>query len=396
MNTENQNRRNWLKKSAMSIAGLTLMPQETWALAVEYAQKKNSTYIFDEELSFNEYTPPVVKEEELQAILRANENPYGPPPKSADAFQKEVFKGNRYAWKTLWDLRDKIAKKENVSPDQILMAPGSSDILEKVAMVFYQKGGNVISADPSYMSLINVSKAVGGKWKSYKLKEDAQHDLKAMADGIDENTKLMYICNPNNPSGSVTEASSLKSFCSTVSEKVPVFVDEAYIELSQNGLKDSMVSLISEGKDVMIARTFSKIHGMAGLRIGYLVGKKETLERINSITRGGMGITAPSIMAASASLDNLDFLEMCKRKIIAARDYTVKYLEENKYPSLPSQTNFVIFEIPMDGKEFLEKIYNKKVAVRAFTFWGKSWCRVSIGTMEEMQIFTRAMDEIFA
>jgi histidinol-phosphate aminotransferase len=397
MNTPLQNRRHWLKNSALSLAGLALMPQDTWSMAVEIAQRKNSTFLFDVKNSFNEFTPPILKDEEdLKAILRANENPYGPPPKSAAAFQEEVFKGNRYAWQTLFDLRDKIAAKENVSPEEILMAPGSSDILEKVAMVFYQKGGNVISADPSYMSLINVSKAVGGQWKSYKLLEDSQHDLAAMEAGIDEDTKLIYICNPNNPTGSVTNSESLKDFCSRVSERVPVFVDEAYIELSDNGLKDSVVGLVSEGKNVMIARTFSKIHGMAGLRIGYLVGKKDTLKQINDITRGGMGITAPSIAAASVSLDNHDFLEMTKQKISEARHYTEDYLKSKGYAYLPSQTNFVIFEIPMEGKEFLDKIYDKKVAVRAFQFWDKNWCRVSIGTMEEMEIFTRAMDEIFA
>jgi len=396
MNNQYNNRRNWLKKSALSLAGLALMPQDTWARAVELAQHNNSTFVFQNTQSFNEFTPPIVKDDEqLRAILRANENPYGPPPKAAAAFQKEVFKGNRYAWKTLNDLRDKIAKKENVSPEQILMAPGSSDILEKVAMVFYQNGGNVISADPSYMSLINVSKAVGGEWKSYKLLDDSQHDLNAMATGIDINTKLIYICNPNNPTGSVTNADDLREFCSTISEKVPVFVDEAYIELSDNGLKDSMVSLVREGKNVMIARTFSKIYGMAGLRIGYLIGQKETIERINDITRGGMGITAPSIVAASVSLDSSDFEVMTKQKITEARKYTENYLESKQYPKLPSQTNFIIFEIPIDGKEFLDKMYSKKVAVRAFTFWDRNWCRVSIGTMEEMQIFTQAMDEIF-
>jgi len=396
MDAQKQNRRNWLKNSALSLAGLAFMPQDTWARAIDIAQKNNSTFVFNTNQSFNEFTPPFFKDEEkLNAILRANENPYGPPPKSAAAFQKEVFTGNRYAWKTLFDLRDKIAKKENVASDQIIMAPGSSDILEKVAMVLYQKGGNVISADPSYMSLMNVSKAVGGEWKSYKLLDDAQHDLDAMEAGIDENTKLVYICNPNNPTGSVTNADKLREFCSRVSEKVPVFVDEAYIELSNNGLNDSMVDLVSQGKNVMIARTFSKIHGMAGLRIGYLVGKKETLDQINDVTRGGMGITAPSIAAASTSMDHQDFLDMTKQKITEARNYTIDYLKSKAYPFLPSETNFIIFEIPMDGKQFLEKIYSKKVAVRAFSFWDKNWCRVSIGTMKEMEFFTQAMDEIF-
>lgn len=389
-------RRNWLKKGALTMAGIAVMPQDIWAKTVEQAQLENRTFLFNTSNSFNEFTPPIFDEPKLKAILRANENPYGPPPLAAKAFQDEVFSGNRYAWQTLTNLIEIISKKENVKPEQIIMAPGSSDVLEKVAMVFFQKGGDVISADPSYMSLMNVSQSVGGVWKSYKLLSDSQHDLDAMEAGIDADTKLVYICNPNNPTGSITDAKKLKDFCSRVSEKVPVFVDEAYIELSDNGIKDSMVSLVSEGKDVMIARTFSKIHGMAGLRIGYLLGKEETLKRINDVTRGGMGITGPSIMAATTSLKGDEFLTMAKTKIIEARNFTKAYLDEKGYTSLPSQTNFIIFEIPMEGNPFLEKIYSKQVAVRAFKFWDKNWCRVSIGTMEEMKIFTNAMDEIFA
>ncbi|WP_439132263.1 aminotransferase class I/II-fold pyridoxal phosphate-dependent enzyme, partial [Polaribacter sp.] len=157
-----------------------------------------------------------------------------------------------------------------------------------------------------------------------------------------------------------------------------------------------MNTLVAEGKNVIVARTFSKIHGMAGLRIGYVIGKKETLDVISEITRGGMGITGPSIAAATTSLENTDFLDMCKTKIADARAYTMSYLKENNYSYLPSETNFIIFEIPMEGKEFLKEIYGKRVAVRAFKFWDKNWCRVSIGTMDEMKTFTNAITEIFA
>ena len=396
MKTSNLSRRDWLKRGSLALGALTLVPSEIWSHNVALANEENRPFLYASNNYFNEYTPPFATNEEELTILRANENPYGPPASSIEAFQKEAFNGNRYSWKTLNDLKAKIAKKEGIQTDQILMGPGSSDLLEKVAMVLFQKGGDVISADPSYMSLIVVAKSVGGKWKSYKLLDDAQHDLDAMEAGIDENTKLVYICNPNNPSGSITDAKKLKAFCSRVSEKVPVFVDEAYIELSKNGIKDSMNSLVAEGKNVIVARTFSKIHGMAGLRIGYIIGKKETLDIISEITRGGMGITGPSIAAATTSMDNSEFLQSCRTKITEARNYTMEFLKENNYSYLPSETNFVIFEIPMEGKAFLKEIYARKVAVRAFKFWDKNWCRVSIGTLDEMKKFTSAINEIFA
>ena len=395
MNSTNFSRREWLKKGSLTLGALALVPHDIWSSNVAIAQKNNSTFLYSSNNYFNEYTPPLVKEEASLTILRSNENPYGPPPKSVKAFQNEVFGGNRYSWKSLGGLKEKIAKNEGIKTNQILMGPGSSDLLEKVAMVFFQNGGNVISADPSYMSLIVVAKSVGGNWKSYKLLEDSQHDLDAMEAGIDKNTKLVYICNPNNPTGSITDAKKLRDFCSRVSEKVPVFVDEAYLELSKNGLRDSMNTLVAEGKNVIVARTFSKIHGMAGLRVGYAIGKKETLDIISEITRGGMGITGPSIAAASSSLDNQEFLDSCKTKITDARNYTITYLKENNFSCLPSETNFLIFEIPMEGRAFLKKIYAKNVAVKSFKFWDKNWCRVSIGTMDEMKKFTNAMTEIF-
>jgi histidinol-phosphate aminotransferase len=395
MKSTDFSRRAWLKRSSLTLGALALVPSDIWSKNVLEAQKNNNRFLYTSNNYFNEYTPPLVNKENKMVILRANENPYGPPPKSAEAFQKAVFSGNRYGWKSLGNLIDKIAQNEGVTKDQVLMGPGSSDLLEKVAMVFFQKGGNVVSADPSYMSLMVVAKSVGGNWKSYKLLADSQHDLDAMEAGIDSNTKLVYICNPNNPTGSITDANKLKDFCSRVSEKVPVFVDEAYIELSKNGIKDSMNSLVAEGKNVIIARTFSKIHGMAGLRIGYVIGKATTLKRISDITRGGMGITGPSIAAATTSLENEDFLKNCKIKITKARNYTMSYLKEKNFAYLPSETNFIIFEIPMEGKIFLEKIYAKNIAVRAFKFWNKDWCRVSIGTLDEMKKFTSTIDEIF-
>ncbi|WP_290475404.1 MULTISPECIES: pyridoxal phosphate-dependent aminotransferase [unclassified Leeuwenhoekiella] len=274
------------------------------------------------------------------------------------------------------------------------MGPGSSDLLEKTALVLFQDGGNVISADPSYMSLVSVAKAAGGSWKAIKLTDDYQHDLDAMEAAIDADTKLVYITNPNNPTATITDTEKLKDFCSRVSERVPVFVDEAYLELAPGGLQNSMAPLVAQGKNIFVTRTFSKIHGMAGLRMGYMLGNAKSLEEINKITRGGMGISGPTIAAASASMDDTEYLEMCQAKFDEARAYTMAFLEKKGITAMPSTTNFIIFPIDMEGDDFLEKIYARKVVVRAFKFWDQNWCRVSLGTMDEMKHFTAAIDEI--
>ena len=133
---------------------------------------------------------------------------------------------------------------------------------------------------------------------------------------------------------------------------------------------------------------------MAGLRIGYMLGNKNSLDEINKITRGGMGITGPTIAAANASLDDVDFVEDCKSKITEAKQFTYNLLEKKNISYLPSQTNFVLFPIEMAGDEFLDKIYERKVVVRAFKFWDQDWCRVSMGTTEEMKYFAEAINQI--
>lgn len=345
---------------------------------------------------FKEYLPkPEDLMPELAAKLNANENPYGPSPMAMEAFKNSVSGGNRYAWKELFQLVDKIADFEKVESKNIMMGPGSSDLLEKTAMVFFKDGGNVVSADPSYMSLIRVAESVGATWKPVPLKEDWSHDLKAMEEAIDDQTKLVYICNPNNPTGSMTDHEELVDFCSRVSEKVPIFVDEAYLWFLEDGAKKSMVSLINQGKNVIIARTFSKIHGMAGLRVGYIVALEETLDRLKKITRGGMGITLPSVYGAIAAMDDADFIDKSRTLNAECREYVYSSLKQLGIDSyVPSSTSFIIFPIQMEGKPFLEQMTELKVGVRAFQFMGQNWCRVSMGTMEEMKTFTSALNKV--
>ncbi len=387
-------RRDWLKKMTLSIGAIAVAPATVWTNTVEIAQTKNQRFLYQNPI-FDEFTPPKMPDlSTVKARLVWNENPHGPSKKAAEAFQQAVWEGNHYSWGSLNELVEKIAVFEGVSTDQIMMGPGSSDLLEKTALVLFQEGGNVISADPSYMSLVSVAKAAGGSWKAIKLTDDYQHDLDAMEEAIDADTKLIYITNPNNPTATITDTQKLKDFCSRVSQQVPVFVDEAYLELAPGGLEGSMAPLVAEGKNVFVTRTFSKIHGMAGLRMGYMLGNKESLAAINEITRGGMGISGPTIAAASASMDDIEYLDMCKTKFNEARAYTLAYLDSKGIEYMPSTTNFIIFPIAMEGDAFLEKIYERKVVVRAFKFWDQNWCRVSLGTMEEMKYFTNALDEI--
>ena len=390
-------RRSWLKKGALTAAGAMAMPHLSFGISempkAPLALDAQGNAIYTP--FFKEFLPDYSREMPvLEAKLNANENPYGPSPKAISALQNVAFKGNRYAWYELFDLMGKIATEEGVDIKNIMMGPGSSDLLEKTAMVLFANGGNVVSADPTYMSLIRVAEATGASWKAVPCKADWSHDLKAMEAAIDADTKLVYICNPNNPTGAMTDSAELVDFCSRVSEKVPIFVDEAYMGFLEDGAKQSMVSLVNEGKDVIIARTFSKIHGMAGLRVGYIVAQESTLAKLEKVTRGGMGIAYTSIFAATASMDDVAFQDKSRKLNAACREYVYQSLDKMGFEYIPSSTSFINFPIEMEGKAFLEKMTAQKVGVRAFEIMGKNWCRVSMGTMEEMKLFTKALEKV--
>ncbi|MEM6800017.1 MAG: aminotransferase class I/II-fold pyridoxal phosphate-dependent enzyme [Bacteroidota bacterium] len=374
------NRRNWLKSSLGLAAGAAIIPA-AWASPTEI-RPVYKPQLWERNLSF----PPNLGQ--MKARLLANENPYGPSKEARLAVIESVGLGNRYGHEDAKKLREMIAEREGVSADHIMLGPGSTDILEKTAISHFVSGGNIVSADPSYMSLVKTALSFGAKWKNIPLTTDYAHDLPAMLAAIDADTRLVYVCNPNNPMGSLTPSDSLREFCAAAaSASCPIFVDEAYLEFLEDREGKSMVDLVAKGKNIIVARTFSKIHGMAGLRIGYAVALPETLEKIREMVRSNMGLSVTSLRGAMASLDAIDFQEKSRKLTAEAREFVASELENLGFAYVPSHTSFMIFPIEMPGDTFLEKMYNKGIGIRVFEIQEKSWCRVSMGTMPEMKLF---------
>lgn len=383
-------RRNWLKSSFIAMGTMSLAP------SLAFAGKEN-LHAYQPESRLKEFIPAFNYDEaRIMAKLNANENPYGPSPKVIQAVSDAVSTGNRYGHGDAATLIKMIAEKEGVTPAHIMMGPGSSDLLEKTAFVQFRNGGNIVSADPAYMSIMSTARAMGASWKPTPLTVDFQHDLDAMAREVDADTKLVYICNPNNPTGSITDPAKLKAFCSKTSEKVPVFVDEAYLEFLDNPEANSMVGLVAEGKDVIVARTFSKIHGMAGLRIGYIVAQPERIETITSLVRSTMGLCVTSLKGAIASLGEQEFLANCRKMNTECREYTASEITALGYNIIPSSTSFMIFPIAMEGQPFMKGMYDGGVGIRVFKIDDKPWCRVSMGTMDEMHQFVETFKKTTA
>jgi histidinol-phosphate aminotransferase len=385
---KSMNRRSWLKSGLAAMGAMTVAP-------VMALPRKENLFAYRPESILKEHLPAFKYDEtRLIARLNANENPYGPAPKVIKAISDAVSGGNRYGHTDAATLITMIAEKEGVSPEHIMLGPGSSDLLEKTAFVRFKDGGNIVSADPAYMSLISTAQSLGATWKPVLLTKDYAHDLDAMSRAVDADTKLVYICNPNNPTGSITDPVKLKAFCTKVSAKTPVFVDEAYLEFLDKPESHSMVGLVAEGKDVIVARTFSKIHGMAGLRIGYIVAQPERIQNITNKVRSTMGLCITSVKGAIASMKEEQFLQKCKAMNTECREYVSTEITALGYDIIPSHTSFLIFPIAMEGQPFMKAMYDSGVGIRVYNIDNKPWCRVSMGTMEEMEHFIESFKKV--
>jgi histidinol-phosphate aminotransferase len=388
-------RRAWIKNSAITmtglVAGLGLIKNASANPAFGMKPYKGTYNLLEN----YHIAPPDI--ENLKARLLANENPWGPSKKATAAIAAAATKGNRYVYSSCLKMIDILAEKENVKPENILLAPGSTDVLEKIAFALCMKGGgNVVSADPSYMSLVNTATSIGATWKNVKLRSDYAHDLTAMAQAVDAETKLVYICNPNNPTGSLTPIEEIIPFCKNVAPKVPVFIDEAYLELLEKPETQTAVSLVKEGYDVIISRTFSKIHGMAGLRIGYMVAKPERVKMIQDLVRTEMGISITSLEGALASLKDMDFQQFTRSNNMKNRDYVFGELTKAGLTPIPSYTSFILFPIKMPTKDLLGKMFEKGIGIRGYEIHGSPYARVSMGTMDELKLFVKTLNEIIS
>jgi histidinol-phosphate aminotransferase len=387
------NRRSWLKRSAMAaggaMTGIALVPELLSKPAFGMIPA-NKTMLYE---NYN-FDTMLQDRDSIKARLSANENPWGPSKKAIAAIAENAAKGNRYVYNSSKKMVELLAAKEGVTTDQILLSAGSTDILEKTAFALCMKGGNVISADPSYLSLVRTAQSIGATWKNIPLRSDYAHDLDAMEKAIDADTRLIYICNPNNPTGTPTAIDEIKAFIKKVNSRVPVFIDEAYLELMEKPEGQSAVPTITEGYDVIVCRTFSKLHGMAGLRMGYMVAKKERIEAIKKLVRTEMGISVTSLEGAMASIRDTEFQSLTWKNNKEGRDFVFAELKKAGLNPIPSQTNFILFPIQMPTKELLGKMVEKGVGIRGFEISGKPYARVSMGTMDELKLFVKTLNEI--
>jgi len=387
------NRRNWIKSSAMMAGGLAFLggtvSKLTAAPLIRKFSSKNAGEAFlTEGEVLNQYAP------ELKAKLNANENPFGPSPAAKKAIVDALDESYRYPMGAQRVLAQKIADHEGLSTQNILLSSGSTPLLQAAAMHFTKGGKNVISGDLSYTDLPGQATRFGGKWIQVPVTSDFKLDLDAMEAKVDENTGLIYLCNPNNPTATVVDSAKLKAFCERVSKKTTIMIDEAYIDYLPNPQEITMMGAVKAGQNVIVARTFSKLYGFAGLRCGYFVGQPDTLMAIGQYTSSFMALSATTLAAAIAAYGETDFLQGALKKTLESKDFLYATLKKEGYDYIPSSANFVLFPIKMEGQKFRTEMSNRGVGIRTWNYMGKDYCRVSIGRMDEMQAFADAFKQL--
>jgi histidinol-phosphate aminotransferase len=320
--------------------------------------------------------------------INANENPLGPCPEAAEAIHSVVQKGGRYLYEETFDFAKTLADQEGVKPNYVTPYPGSSEPLHRAVLAFTSPDKPFVMGDPGYEAGQRAAAFIGSKVVRVPLTKTFAHDVKAMVAAA-PNAGLFYICNPNNPSGTITPKSDIEWLVANKPAGSVLLLDEAYIHLSTEPFGSD---LVAQDKDVIILRTFSKLYGMAGLRAGAAIGRPDLLSKIQSYGAGALPVTG--MIGAHASLKSKNLVAE-RRKIIGdIRNDTFDWMTKKGYSFVPSVSNKFMVDVKRPGQEVVKAMAAEKVYIgRVWAAW-PTHVRVSVGTKEEMAKFKVAFEKV--
>ena len=334
----------------------------------------------------------ITTEEERIAKLNSNENPYGPSKAVRKAIVNSFDKACRYPSLVYKPLIEQIAEKEGVPTEYIVLTGGSTEGLKAAGLAYGSQGKEIIAADPTFQSMLTYAENFEGYVHRVPVDESMGHDLKEMERRMNSKTGLVFICNPNNPTGTLLDKNVLHDFCIATSKKAMVFSDEAYYDFITEPDYPSMITLVKEGMDVIVSKTFSKVFGMAGLRIGYLVARPEVADTLKKHVMAMTNLLA--IEAAKEALKDDEFYKFSIAKNAEAKAAIYKTLNDLGLDYGPSHTNFVFFKTGRPIDEMITAMEQENVLIgRPFPPFYE-WARISTGTMEDMVLFDKALKKV--
>ncbi|MDA8098166.1 MAG: histidinol-phosphate transaminase [Nitrospiraceae bacterium] len=321
--------------------------------------------------------------------LASNENPLGPSPRAVTAVKKVVEGLNRYPDGSGFYLSQALAKKLDVELNQVILGNGSNELIELAVRTFVNPGDEVVSADPSFVVYKMITQAASGVNVIVPCK-DLRHDLDAMAAAITPKTKLVFVANPNNPTGTMNTKAEMDRFMGSVPDHVLVCVDEAYYEYVTRADYPESLDYLREGKNILALRTFSKIYGLAGLRIGYGITRPEIAELLNKVRQPFNANTLGQV-GALAALSDRKHVEKSVTLNNEGKQLLYREFDRLGVSYVQTETNFILFETQLDGKDLYAGLLKKGVIIRPM---GGKRLRVTIGLPDENKRFVAELEAI--
>ena len=325
--------------------------------------------------------------------LASNETSIGPSPLAIEAIIKEAKNINLYPEATSRLLREKLADKLKIDKEMIICGNGADDVIDLIGMAFINEGDEVITSEATFPAYRTAVKIMGGKFISVKLK-DFRFNLEEIAKRINEKTKMIFLCNPNNPTGTILTKEEINRFMKKIPKDIIVVFDEAYCDYVENKNYINGLPFVSEGKNVIVVRTFSKIAGIAGVRVGYAIARQELIGYLRRVVNP-FTTNRLAQVAAIASLED----EEHRRKVLSlnheGKEYLYKALDKLGLFYVPSETNFIFIDVKEDSEIVFNKLLKKGIIVRPGKPYGcPNFIRVTIGTAYENQRFIRSIKQI--
>jgi len=328
------------------------------------------------------------------AKLNANENPYGPSESALLAMFEATRQGAYYVGESVSRLKAMIAERHGLTPAHICLSSGSSGALTYLARSKLGEGA-ILGPDLFWDTTAKMATRQGGEIRRLPPSADLGIDLDAMYRAITDEVALVHVTNPNNPTGLVLDGARLREFCRKASRKATVLIDEADNELTDRPDYYSMVDLVRAGHDVVVARTFSKIYGLAGMRVGYLMAAPETIEEVMAYGLGDYAMNQAGMAAAVASYNDHGFLEMSRSRIVEGRDMVTSAVQAVGLRALPSATNFVFVDLgALNAEDFRQEMAQRNVLIRGIYGDYRNWSRVSMGRLEDVARYVKALPEV--
>ncbi|MFH1441294.1 MAG: histidinol-phosphate transaminase [Candidatus Omnitrophota bacterium] len=326
--------------------------------------------------------------------LASNENPLGACPRAIEAVINSLTKINRYPDGNCFYLKKKLAKSTNVQPANIIFGNGSDELIDIIIKAFVEEDENIISSETTFLEYEIISKVNNRKFISVPLKY-FKYDLEAIRKKIDKKTKLIFIANPNNPTGTYVTKYELRDFLKTLPDNVILVVDEAYNAFIDVDDFPNTLEYVGN-KNLIILRTFSKAYGLAGLRIGYAISSEDIISPMEK-ARQPFNVNLLAQEAALASIDDKDFIRKTKEVILEGKNYLYDALTKMGLVYVPSVANFILINVERDCGVFFRQMLKYGVIIRDMKQYGlNNFIRVTIGTKKENERFIKVLKKVYS